>query len=257
MTVKVAPVFPASAPLTRNPKVPQKYRPVLWEQHLLPTVAENLATLLGIAVGFLPESIVGAPFERRKFPAQSGWALARFRINLLDEQVPAYLLQPLAEALDWGAIGLRRPAATREAPVVGKDGVQLSEAQEMDLAAYHEVCNVVTCGVLARAWRNKLERPLYILLDGVEAVTPEQFPAELEQGSGSSCRRASATASGRLSRSRGSRPSMRSRRSGFLSCRNLWPWRRFGVHRTGERRTKQHGSRVRASGSNEDRGVAT
>lgn len=182
MTVKVAPVFPASAPLTRNPKVPQKYRPVLWEQHLLPTVAENLATLLGIAVGFLPESIVGAPFERRKFPAQSGWALARFRINLLDEQVPAYLLQPLAEALDWGAIGLRRPAATREAPVVGKDGVQLSEAQEMDLAAYHEVCNVVTCGVLARAWRNKLERPLYILLDGVEAVTPEQFPADLEQG---------------------------------------------------------------------------
>lgn len=182
MSVKVAPVFPASAPLTRNPKVPQKYRAVLWEQHLLPTVAENLATLLGIAVGFLPESVVGAKFERAKFPPQSGWALARFRVNLQEEQVQAYLLQPLAEALDWGAIGMRRPPATREAPAVGKDGVQLSEAQEMDLAAYHEVCNVVTCGVLARAWRSKLERPLYILLDGVDAVTPSQFPTELDQG---------------------------------------------------------------------------
>jgi len=182
MSVKVAPVFPPSAPLTRNPKVPQKYRPVLWEQYLLPTVAENLSTLLGISVGFLPESIVGAVFDPGKFPARSGWALARFRVNLQDDQVPAFLLQPLAEALDWGAIGMRRPPATREAPVVDKDGVQLSEAQEMDLAAYHEVCNVVTCGVLARAWRNKLERPLYILLDGVEAVVPAQFPAELRDG---------------------------------------------------------------------------
>jgi hypothetical protein len=182
MSVKVAPVFPTSAPLTRNPKVPQKYRPVLWEQYLLPTLAENLATLLGISVGFLPESIVGAVFERGKFKPGTGWALARFRINLQEEQVPAFLLQPLAEALDWGAIGMRRPPATREAPVVGKEGVQLSEAQEMDLAAYHEVCNVVTCGVLARAWRSKLERPLYILLDGVEAVVPAQFPAELENG---------------------------------------------------------------------------
>jgi len=182
MTVKVAPVFPASAPLTRNPKVPQKFRAVLWEQHLLPTVAENLSTLLGITVGFLPESVVGAYFERGKFPAQSGWALARFRVNLQEEHVPAFLLQPLAEALDWGAIGMRRPPATREAPAVSATGVELSEAQEMDLAAYHEVCNVVTCGVLARAWRSKLERPLYILLDGVEAVVPAQFPAELDQG---------------------------------------------------------------------------
>ncbi len=182
MSVKVAPVFPASAPLTRNPKVPQKYRAVLWEQYLLPTVAENVATLLGITVGFLPESIVGAYFERGKFPPQSGWALARFRVNLQGQEVLAYLLQPLAEALDWGAIGMRRPPATREAPSVGKDGVQLSEAQQGDLAAYHEVCNVVTCGVLARAWRAKLGRPLAILLDGVEAVTPAQFPAELEQG---------------------------------------------------------------------------
>jgi hypothetical protein len=102
MSVKVAPVFPASAPLTRNPKVPQKYRPVLWEQYLLPTLAENLATLLGISVGFLPESIVGAVFERGKFKPGTGWALARFRINLQEEQVPAFLLQPLAEALDWG-----------------------------------------------------------------------------------------------------------------------------------------------------------
>lgn len=155
---------------------------MLWEQHLLPTVAENLSTLLGISVGFLPESIVGAVFDPGKFPAQSGWALARFHIHLQGEQVPAFLLQPLAEALDWGAIGMRRPPATREAPVVSKEGVQLSEAQEMDLAAYHEVCNVVTCGVLARAWRTKLERPLSILLDGVEAVVPSQFPAELRGG---------------------------------------------------------------------------
>lgn len=182
MSVKVAPVFPASAPLVRNPKIPQKYRPVLWEQHLLPTIAENLATLLGITVGFLPESIVGATFERKRFPAQSAWAFVRFRINLQNEQIPAFLLQPLAEALDWGAIGMRRPPATREVPVPSKDGITLSEAQEMDLAAYHEVCNVVTCGVLARAWRNKLGKPLYILLDGVEAVVPAQFPAELDEG---------------------------------------------------------------------------
>ncbi len=182
MTSKVAPVFPASAPLTRNPKVPQKYRAVLWEQHLLPTVAENVATLLGISVGFLPESIVGSYFDRSKFPRQSGWALARFRLNLRGQEVPAYLLQPLAEALDWGAIGMRRPPATREVPSIENGNVQLSEAQQIDLAAYHEVCNVVTCGVLARAWRSKLNQPLLILLDGVEAVTPAQFPVELEQG---------------------------------------------------------------------------
>lgn len=183
MTVKVAPVFPNSAPLTRNPKIPQKFRPVLWEQYLLPTVAENLAMLLGISVGFLPESIVGATFERSKFKAGSAWALARFRLNLDKEHIPAFILQPLPEALEWGAIGMRRPPAARDTAASVTDGrVHLSEAQEMDLAAFHELCNVVACGVLAREWRNKLNRPLYILLDGVEAATPAHFPPELDQG---------------------------------------------------------------------------
>ena len=183
MTVKVAPVFPASAPLTRNPKVPQKFRAVLWEQYLLPTVAENLSTLLGISVGFLPDSVVGATFEREKFGAKTTWAVARFHIELQDESIPAFLIQPLADALDWGAIGMRRPPATRETTAEISGGeVLLTEPQQGDLAAYHEVCNVVTCGVLARAWRSKLGRPLAILLDGVEARTPAGFPPELDEG---------------------------------------------------------------------------
>lgn len=183
MTVKTPAAFPETAPLIRNPRAPQKYRPVLWENHLLPVVAENLGTLLGIAIDFLPESIVGAYWEPRGFPPRSTWALARFTLNLGQESTPAFLLQPLAEALDWGAIGLRRPPAARQAPEAGPDGsLALSEAQESDLMAYHEVCNVVTCGVLARAWRAKLDRPLYILLDGVSAVTPRDFPAELAEG---------------------------------------------------------------------------
>lgn len=183
MTAKAATIFSESAPLIRNPKAPQKYRPVLWENHLLPVAAENLGTLLGITVHFLPESVVGAYWELHKLPPRSTWALARFTMNLAQESTPAYLLQPLPEALDWGAIGLRRPPAARQAPQARPDGsLVLDEAQESDLLAYHEVCNVVTCGVLARAWRARLDRPLYILLDGVSAVTPRDFPAELAHG---------------------------------------------------------------------------
>jgi len=182
MTAKTVPIYPESAPLTRNPKVQQKYRPVLWENHLLPVAAENLGTLLGITVHFLPESVVGAYWDPRGFPPRSTWALARFTMNLGQESIPAFLLQPLAEALDWGAIGLRRPPAARRVPEARADGTfELDESQESDLMAYHEVCNVVTCGVLARAWRARLDQPLYILLEQVSAVTPRDFPGELGQ----------------------------------------------------------------------------
>jgi len=109
MTVKVAPVFPASAPLTRNPKVPQKFRAVLWEQYLLPTVAENLSTLLGISVGFLPDSIVGATFEREA-DRHAGHGRPELGVADLDVHL-------LAEAEGEGARALERQHAHRTAGV--------------------------------------------------------------------------------------------------------------------------------------------
>ncbi|WP_038037643.1 hypothetical protein [Thermorudis peleae] len=181
MTAKIAGTAPsAAAPLIRNPKTPQRFRLVLWEHHLMPIVAENLATLLGVSVDFLPDSLIAARWDPRGFPARSTWAIARFRVTFEQDETTAFLFQPLAEALDWGAIGLRRPPATRSVPEPAKDGaLVLSEAETNDLLAYHEVCNVVTCGVLARAWRSKLERSLVILLDDVQAATPATFPPEL------------------------------------------------------------------------------
>lgn len=182
MTAKTVATIPESAPLARDPKVPRTYRPVLWENHLLPVVAENVGILLGITVEPVPESIVGAYWEPRGFPPATSWAVATFTIHLGSEKHAAFLFQPLAEALDWGAIGLRRPPAARRVPDVAADGsLSLDEAQQSDLLAFHEVCNVVTCGVLARAWRAKLEQPLHITLESVSALSPRDFPAVLAE----------------------------------------------------------------------------
>ncbi len=175
--------FPASAPLVRRAGVPETYRPILLEKYLFPAIAESLESILGIPFGFVEGSIVAAPWSAAGFPATSGWAVARMSIHVGDEAHAGFLVQPLEAAMEWGAIGLRRPPAGRTVPDVGRDGtVELGDAQQQDFLAYSELCNVVACGVLAREWRGKLDRPLFILLDDVVAVGPKQFPPELSGG---------------------------------------------------------------------------
>jgi hypothetical protein len=173
--------FPPSAPLLPLKGAPATYKPVMLNSYLFPTVVENVGTVLGIDVGFIPETVVAAKWNKAPFPAASTWAVTRMTINFERAASVAFLLQPLETAMEWGAIGLRRPASQRQAPAVGPDGaVNMTEAQEQDFAAYYEVCNVISCGVLARAWRTKLDKPLFILLDDVAAVTAQRFPAELD-----------------------------------------------------------------------------
>jgi hypothetical protein len=64
--------------------------------------------------------------------------------------------------------------------VIEPDGtVTMTDELEQDFSAFYEVCNVVSCGVLARIWRSKLGRPVVIELNDVVAVTAQHFPAEL------------------------------------------------------------------------------
>jgi hypothetical protein len=172
--------FPDTAPLIPAKGVPETFKPVMLESYLFPTVIENIGTVIGIDVGFVENSIVAAKWNRAVFPASSAWALATMSINLDNKTHKAFMLQPLQAALEWGAIGLRRPPAGRQGVTVSADGtIALTEAGEQDFAAYYEVCNVIGCGVLARAWRTKLDRPLVILLDDVAPVTASQFPQDL------------------------------------------------------------------------------
>jgi hypothetical protein len=172
--------FPETAPLIPAKGVPETFKPVMLESYLFPTVIENIGSVIGIDVGFVENTIVAAKWNRSVFPADSAWALAKMSINLESTTYQAFMLQPLHAALEWGAIGLRRPPAGRQGVAVGADGtIALTDAGEQDFAAYYEVCNVIGCGVLARAWRSKLNRPLVILLDDVVALTAGRFPQEL------------------------------------------------------------------------------
>lgn len=162
-------LFPAEAPLLPRPGVPELYRPVLLERHLFPAVAEAVSTLLGIPVGFLPGTVVGA-----RWPAggvgPGPWAVARLSVNTAAETRPAFLVQPLGSALEWGAIGLRRPPQARSSRL------SLSETNPEDLSAYAEVCNVIACNILARVWEEQLERGLFILLEEVTATQEPEIP---------------------------------------------------------------------------------
>jgi hypothetical protein len=126
------------------------------------------------------DTIVASLFNPSKFPAGTGWGLARMSIQLDHRTYTAFLMTSMEVAFDWGAIGLRRPPAGRQHPTIEPDGsITLTDELEQDFSAFHEVCNVVSCGVLARTWRSKLDRPVVIMLDEVVTVSAQQFPAEL------------------------------------------------------------------------------
>lgn len=109
-----------------------------------------------------------------------GWAVARLTVNLGREKLPAFLVQPLAVALEWGAIGLRRPPAGRESPRLSRTGrLELSDINRQDLMAYAEICNVVACGVLARSWEEQLDRSLFVLLEEVVGADGTNLPEAL------------------------------------------------------------------------------
>jgi len=172
--------FPPNAPLVPRPGVPELYRPVVLERHLFPSVAEAVGLLLGIPVGFIPGSVVAAPWTAAALAA-GGWAVARLSVNLGPEKLSAFLIQPLEVALEWGAVGLRRPPAGREGPRFDRSGrVELSEANRQDLMAYAEICNVVACGVLARWWEEQLGRSLYVLLEEVVGAHGGGLPEGLQ-----------------------------------------------------------------------------
>lgn len=121
-----------------------------------------------------------AQWNPNGFAPGTGWSVALMTLNLESEQHRVALLQPLEVALDWGAIGLRRPAVQRGEPTIHEDGtVELSESQEQDFAAYAEVCNVLGCSVMARAWSDRLDRSLFILLDDVVPAVAPHFPEPL------------------------------------------------------------------------------
>jgi hypothetical protein len=173
-------MIPDSAPLIKTKGVPQTYKPVQLESHLFPTIVENIGTVLGIDVGYVPETIVASIFKPSAFPEDSGWGLAKLSVQLETRTYTAFLMTSLEAAFDWGACGLRRPQAGRQQPEIAPDGsITLTDELEQDFSAFYEVCNVVSCGVLARAWRSKLDRPVVILLDEVIPVSAMQFPAEL------------------------------------------------------------------------------
>jgi hypothetical protein len=172
-------MFPPEAPLVPRPGVPELYRPVVLERHLFPAMAETVALLLGIPVGFIPGSVVGAYWT----PGALGpgtWAVARISVHLKSQTWPAFLIQPLASALEWGAIGLRRPPGGREPPQFDRAGsLVLSETNRQDLSAYAEVCNVVACSALARTWEEQLEQSLFVLLEEVVAAAEKTLPEGL------------------------------------------------------------------------------
>lgn len=171
--------FPPNAPLIPRPGVPELYRPVVLERHLFPAVAEAVGLLLGIPVGFIPGSVVAAPWPAVGL-GSGRWAVARLTVNLGPEKLSAFLVQPLEAALEWGAIGLRRPPAGREPPRLDRAGrLDLSETNRQDLMAYAEICNVVACGVLARSWEEQLGRSLFVLLEEVVGADGGSLPEDL------------------------------------------------------------------------------
>jgi hypothetical protein len=175
-----ASTIPASAPLVPTKGVPKTYKPVQMESHLFPTIIENIGTVLGIDVEYVPETVIASIFRPSVFPPESGWGLAKMSIEIDGRTYTGFLLTALEVAFDWGAIGLRRPPAGRQQPTIEADGtVTMTDELEQDFSAFHEVCNVVSCGVLARTWRSKLDKPVVILLEEVMPVTAQNFPAEL------------------------------------------------------------------------------
>lgn len=161
--------------------VPDTYRPVLLEKYVFPSVAESVGALLGIEVAFVPRSIVGAVWRADAFPPESTWAVARLGVHLPEGELSAFLVQPLEAALEWGAFGLRKPAGGAGQPGVSPNGeVILDDGLQQDFQAYCEVCNVVACSVLARAWRARMDRPLHITLGEVIATAASRFPADPE-----------------------------------------------------------------------------
>jgi hypothetical protein len=142
-------------------------------------MAETVALLLGIPVGLIPGSVVGAYWT----PGALGpgtWAVARISVHLKSQTWPAFLIQPLASALEWGAIGLRRPPGGWEPPQFDRAGsLVLSETNRQDLSAYAEVCNVVACSALARTWEEQLEQSLFVLFEEVVAAAEKTLPEGL------------------------------------------------------------------------------
>mgnify|MGYP000650149974 CR=1 FL=1 len=171
--------FPAEAPLVPRPGVPVLYRPVILERHLFPAMGEAVSLLLGIPVGFIPGLVVGARWIPEAL-CSGTWAVARISVHLESQTWPAFLIQPLATALEWGAIGLRRPAGGREPPQLDGTGrLALSETNRQDLSAYAEVCNVVACSALARTWEEQLQQSLFVLLEEVAAADGKTLPEGL------------------------------------------------------------------------------
>ncbi len=167
------------APLLRRPGVSELYRPVLLERHLFPAMAEAVSTLLGIPVGFIPGSVVGARWVSGA-PGPGAWAVGRILVNHGSNTWPAFLIQPLDVALEWGAIGLRRPPAGRERLRFDGTGcLVLTDINQQDLSAYAELCNVVACGVLARMWEEHLEGDLFVVLEEVIGVDGQNPPEGL------------------------------------------------------------------------------
>ncbi len=172
--------FPPNAPRVPRPGVPGLYRPVVLERHLFPSVAEAVGLLLGIPVGFIPGSVVAAPWTAAALAA-GGWAVARLTVNLDKAKLLAFLIQPLEVALEWGAIGLPRPPAGREPPRFDRTGrLDLTETNRQDLMAYAEICNVVACGVLARSWEEQLAESLFVLLEEVVGADGGGLPEGLQ-----------------------------------------------------------------------------